>query len=46
MRWLPACGHCGCKVIGHAIEGDGEIFCCAHCVANEDVDGARDRIDN
>ena len=42
----PVCGHCGCKVIGHGIEGDGQIFCCAHCASSKDVDGAQDRVDS
>jgi hypothetical protein len=28
----PVCAHCGCRVIGHGFEYDGEVFCCAHCV--------------
>lgn len=27
----PICGHCGCRVIGHGVESDNSIFCCAHC---------------
>ena len=27
----PACAHCGCRIIGHGVEIDGELFCCAHC---------------
>ncbi|WP_227468084.1 hypothetical protein [Microbacterium sp. YJN-G] len=27
----PSCAHCGCRVIGHGVESDGRIFCCAHC---------------
>jgi len=27
----PACGHCGCRVIGHGVAAGGMIFCCAHC---------------
>ncbi len=41
----PACEHCGCQIIGHGIEADERIFCCAHCASKEDVDGARDRVD-
>ncbi len=33
----PACAHCGCKVIGHGVEQDGEIFCCANCVRHSGV---------
>jgi hypothetical protein len=24
----PTCPHCGCKVVGHGVEGNGQIFCC------------------
>jgi len=27
----PSCAHCGCKIIGHGVEVDGSIYCCAHC---------------
>lgn len=27
----PAYRHCGSRVIGHGIEGEGRIFCSAHC---------------
>jgi hypothetical protein len=27
----PTCPHCHCRVIGHGVEVDGAIFCCAHC---------------
>jgi hypothetical protein len=40
----PICGHCGCKVIGHGVEGDGAIFCCAHCAEHAGVAGLRDRV--
>ncbi|MGH7393128.1 MAG: hypothetical protein ACREM3_27295 [Candidatus Rokuibacteriota bacterium] len=39
----PACEHCGCKVVGHGIEADGRVFCCAHCARSAGVQGARDR---
>jgi hypothetical protein len=28
----PTCAHCGCRILGHAYEHDGDMFCCAHCV--------------
>jgi hypothetical protein len=40
----PTCGHCGVSIIGHGIEGDGSIFCCAHCAEKAGVSGARDRV--
>jgi Rieske Fe-S protein len=27
----PVCQHCGCRIIGHGVEQDGQIFCCVHC---------------
>lgn len=27
----PSCAHCGCRILGHGVETDGEIFCCANC---------------
>ena len=28
----PTCAHCGCKIVGHGVSSDGEMFCCDHCV--------------
>lgn len=39
----PKCDHCGCKIIGHGIEGEGKYFCCAHCAAEMGVAGVADR---
>jgi Rieske Fe-S protein len=39
----PVCAHCGCRVIGHGVEADGRIFCCAHCAEHEGVPELRDR---
>ena len=30
-RLAPVCEHCGCHVIGHGVEADKVVFCCAHC---------------
>jgi hypothetical protein len=27
----PRCAHCGCAIIGHGEEANGEMYCCAHC---------------
>jgi hypothetical protein len=27
----PQCPHCGCRVVGHGVESNGVIYCCAHC---------------
>ena len=27
----PTCSHCSCRIIGHGVEVEDRIFCCAHC---------------
>lgn len=39
----PACGHCGCRVIGHGLEQSGMVFCCASCAKHEGATALRDR---
>jgi hypothetical protein len=43
-RLAPTCAHCGCRVIGHGVEQNGTIFCCASCAAQSGVRGAKDRV--
>jgi Rieske Fe-S protein len=40
----PTCEHCGCRVIGHGVEADGRMFCCAHCASEVGVRGLEDRV--
>lgn len=30
-RIAPSCAHCSCRILGHGVESDGTMFCCAHC---------------
>jgi hypothetical protein len=39
----PRCDHCDCRVIGHGVEANGSIYCCAHCAAEEGAAGLTDR---
>jgi Rieske Fe-S protein len=39
----PTCEHCGCRVIGHGVEADGRIFCCANCAEQSGVTALADR---
>jgi hypothetical protein len=39
----PTCDHCGCRIIGHGVESDGRMFCCAHCAEHAGVSGLVDR---
>lgn len=27
----PVCLNCGCRILGHGVETDEAIYCCAHC---------------
>jgi hypothetical protein len=40
----PACAHCGCRIVGHGVEANGSMYCCASCAKHEKVRGLRDRV--
>lgn len=40
----PRCAHCGVTIVGHGVESDQAIFCCAHCAQQEGVHEAADRV--
>lgn len=42
----PTCAHCGCRVIGHGMESDGVVYCCAHCATLQGETALRDRADS
>jgi hypothetical protein len=42
----PQCAHCGCRVVGHGVESDGTIYCCAHCAEHGGETGIVDRVDS
>jgi hypothetical protein len=39
----PRCAHCECRIIGHGVESDGTMYCCAHCAGEEGATALRDR---
>jgi hypothetical protein len=39
----PVCPHCNCRVVGHGVEADGQIFCCVHCARTAGKTQLRDR---
>lgn len=41
----PSCAACGCRIIGHGVQGEGKLFCCAHCARKQDVEGVVDNAD-
>lgn len=40
----PTCAHCGTRIIGHGIESNGTMYCCANCARREGVEQAQDRV--
>ena len=43
-KLAPVCEHCGCKVVGHGVEGGGKFFCCASCARQAGFKEARDNV--
>jgi hypothetical protein len=39
----PECEHCGCRIVGHGVESDGRIFCCANCARHAGINEMVDR---
>ena len=39
----PTCEHCGCRIVGHGVESDGRVFCCAHCAGHAGAAGVTER---
>ena len=41
--FAPTCGHCACRIIGHGVESDGQMFCCADCARHVGIADVADR---
>lgn len=39
----PRCANCDVAILGHGVEADGAMFCCAHCAAAQGETQVRDR---
>lgn len=39
----PSCAHCGCRILGHGVESDTALYCCAHCAREQGEHGVADR---
>jgi hypothetical protein len=39
----PTCADCGVRIIGHGVEANGKIYCCANCARHKGVDDLVDR---
>jgi hypothetical protein len=42
----PTCSHCGCRIIGHGMEAEGEFFCCAYCAKHAGAPQMKDRAES
>jgi nitrite reductase/ring-hydroxylating ferredoxin subunit len=40
----PVCPHCHCRVVGHGVEANGQIFCCVHCARTAGKTQLKDRV--
>lgn len=44
--WVaPECIQCGTRILGHGVESDDGIFCCAHCAERAGEHRFTDRVD-
>jgi hypothetical protein len=39
----PVCDHCGCRIVGHGVEEEGVMYCCAHCARQLHATPLQDR---
>jgi hypothetical protein len=39
----PRCEQCSAQIIGHGVEADGHMFCCAHCAQRVGITALADR---
>lgn len=44
QKLAPICPHCGCRIIGHGVEQDEIIYCCAHCAKQQGASALKDRV--
>jgi len=42
-KLAPRCAHCGCRIVGHGMEADGQMYCCANCARESGVTTVVDR---
>jgi hypothetical protein len=39
----PTCENCSVRIVGHGVESDNRMFCCAHCAQQKGVKTVKDR---
>ncbi|MGN0063973.1 MAG: hypothetical protein ACI379_07000, partial [Nocardioides sp.] len=40
----PACVNCGTRILGHGVQDEFHVFCCAHCARTSGATGPVDRV--
>lgn len=40
----PQCAHCSCRIVGHGVEADDAIYCCASCARHHGETKLKDRV--
>lgn len=43
-KLAPACQACGCRVLGHGVQADDQIFCSAHCARSRGIQGLESHV--
>jgi hypothetical protein len=43
-RLAPVCESCGCRMLGHGVQSDEQMFCSAHCARQRGVRGITDHV--
>lgn len=38
----PRCANCGCTVLGHGVQADSAVYCCANCARADDIHEVHD----
>ena len=42
----PTCAHCNCRILGHGMESDGVMYCCANCARQHGIHQLEDRAEH
>jgi hypothetical protein len=42
QKLAPRCGNCGVRIVGHGVEVENDLYCCAHCAREDGAEGAVD----
>jgi len=45
-KLAPQCAHCECRIVGHGVESEGHIYCCANCAREHGVRNLADRAES